>query len=253
MDDLTTTTLGESIAQKLQDFIPDDATCISVKINIPDYDASDNNWVAPAFADINKYLKDSGVDILAISSGIHVNGRNQIPHVHYHFITAHINPPANPSGHRTRWLAKKGNEEANFQGASFKYTRLEPNKPKYQFLSYPLKEGIMLQKRYYQFDGEFMKPEMKKLLLDVGKEIYEQACALILRQMKCQERKQLALRELYDLVHKIQFSSFKQMMAWLDDNYISTLDLEEMPDPKNYKVNCQKIAVKMGILKYSDI
>ena len=42
-------------------------------------------------------------------------------------------------------------------------------------------------------------------------------------------------------------------MEWLDDNYISTLTLEEYPDPRNYKINCQKIAVSLGKLKYSAI
>lgn len=43
------------------------------------------------------------------------------------------------------------------------------------------------------------------------------------------------------------------MMMWLDEEYISKLDLEDMPDPKNYKTNSQKVAVKLGLLRYSQL
>lgn len=154
-----------TVAQVLEEFIPDDATCISVKINIPDFDPSDNNFVPPSFGDIVQYLKDSSVDILACSSGIHLEGRNEIPHVHYHFICNHYNEPSNPSQHRKRWLAKECNSLCNLDNVTFKYQRLEPKKPKYQFLAYPLKEGRVLPKRYYLYDGGFMNKEMRDLLL----------------------------------------------------------------------------------------
>lgn len=244
---------NETLLEKLESLIPEDATCISVKVNIPDYDASDCNFIPPAFSALMAYLKDSGVEVLACSSGLHLNGRNEIPHIHYHIVANHYNEPSNPSQHRKRWLAKKGNEVYDFEDATFKYQRLDVNKPKFQFLAYPLKEGHMLRLKYYLYDGDKMTSEMKKFLLSVGKTIYETQCALRLRQEKCKERKQLALSELYDICKLQPFKSFRDMMVWLDTNYIDTLELEDMPDPKNYKSNCQKIAVKLKILKYSDI
>lgn len=242
-----------SMVDLFENFIPEDATCISVKINIPDYDASDSNFIPPCFPSILRYLKDSGVELLAYSSGIHTEGRKQIPHIHYHFIANHYNEPSNASQHRKRWLGKKGNETDTFEDATFKYQRLEGNKPRFQFLSYPLKEGQTLSSKHYMFDNKPMTKEMKIFLLYIGKTLYAQQTALRLRQDKCQERKQLALKELYEICSQQSFSSFKEMMIWLDVNYIDTLELDDMPDPKNYKTNCQKIAVKLKLLKYSDI
>lgn len=242
-----------SLSEMMEQFIPDDATCISVKINIPDYDPSDNQFIPPNFADIVKYLKDSGVEILACSSGIHLKGRTEIPHIHYHFIANHYNAPSNPSQHRKRWMGKEENKMCSLDDASFKYQNLKKNEPRFQFLAYPLKEGIKVLRRCYIYDGQKMSNEMLDFLLSVGQTIYQTACALRLRQDKCQERKQLALKELFELCKIQTFSNFREMMLWLDKNYIDTLELDDLPDPKNYKTNCQKVAVKLGILKYSDI
>lgn len=148
------------VCELLEQFIPDDATCISVKVNVPDYDPSDSNWAPPALSSIKAYLEDCGLTILALSSGLHINGRREIPHIHYHFITTHTNGPSNPSQHRKRWLAKEDNSIHSFDDAQFKYQPLESNKPKYQFLAYPLKEGRRLIKRCYIYDGKQMDKEM---------------------------------------------------------------------------------------------
>lgn len=239
--------------QKFEEAIPDDATCISVKVNIQDLNVLENCNHYPAYGSVVRYLKDCGVDIIAVSSGLHLNGNRQIPHIHYHFIVNHYNAPSNPSQHRRRWLAKSGNETETFADATFKYQALDPTLPKYQFLAYPLKESKLLKKRNYTFKGEQMSLEMISFLMSVGETIYQTALALRERQDKCTERKQLALKELYEICKTNTFSNYKQMMTWLDTNYIDTLELEEMPDPKNYKVNCQKVAVKLKLLKYSEL
>lgn len=252
--------LGEpniNYPEQLEEVIPDDATCISVKVNLDDGEYSESQFVPPHMSDIIAYLKDSGVEIISSTAGVHLEGRNQIPHIHYHFITSHYNPPSNPSQHRKRWLNKADNSECDLGDATFKYQKIDKKYPVYQFLSYPLKEGKALHPRYYKFIYLFDKQPMEKGMIDflksVGTTIYQTQLALKLKQDKTQERKQLALKELYDICVKQSFSSYSAMMCWLDDNYIAELDLEEMPDPKNYKTNCQKIAVKLGLLKYSQI
>lgn len=241
------------MVQLFEDKIPEDATCISVKVNIPDYDASDNNFTPPAFGSVLRYLKDSGVDIMAYSSGIHLEGRKNVPHIHYHIIANHYNEPSNASQHRKRWLGKQGNETESFNDATFKYQQLDSNKLKFQFLSYPLKEGRTLGSKYYMFDYKPMTKEMKNFLLYIGKTLYATASALRRRQEKCQERKQLAYSELVELVQDKTFSSFKELCEWFDDNYLYKLEWEDIPDPKNYKTNIRKIGMKMRLLKTFDL
>lgn len=247
--------MDENFVQQLEELIPDDATCISVKINIPSYDPSDNNWVPPNYSDIKKYLIDSGVEILASSTGIHLQGRKEIPHIHYHFIAEHYVAPQNPSDHRKRWLRKKDNQECRLpSGLSIKYNSLEANMPKYQFLSYPLKEGRRdIPRRYYTFNGELMSEHMINFLARVGNEIYQSQIALRLRQEKHQERRELAYTELLDMVEHLDFKSFRDLCVWFDENYLFKLDRESIPDPRNYKKNVIRIGIYKRLLTTFEI
>lgn len=240
-------------ATMLENYIPDDATCISVKVNVPDYDSSDVNFVPPGFSSTLAYLKDSGVEILAFTCGLHLEGENKVPHLHYHFVCNHYTGDSNPSQHRKRWLRKKGNHLEDFSDASFMYRPIEPNKPKFQFLSYPMKEGHLLRSKYYMFDGKLMTNDLRNFLLSIGKTIYDTQVALRMRQAKTQQRKQLAYSELVQLVGDRNFASFMELCDWFDENYLYKLDYDDIPDPKNYKNNIRRIGIKKRLIRTFDI
>lgn len=254
------------IAEKIEYSIPDDSICISVKYNL----SSDEKELlereplaSVGFNAINwirEYLLDSKADIVASSVGLHLKGKNHQPHIHYHVIALNAVKPTNPSDHRRRWLNKKSNEGKDFGDLSIKYQKLDVSAPKYGFLSYPLKEGCcpkwaLKSNDFMVLNNRKMTNEEYQFLKDVGVSIYEKQCGLRLRQDKCEERKQLALLTLYVLCdeRKTEFASYKSMVKWLDVNYIVKLDITEYPDPKNYKTNTQKVAVKLGYLLYSDL
>lgn len=239
-------------SEQFEEFIPDDAICVSVKVNL-DEGEYDNKFTPPFYSSIVKYLDDSGVAILASTAGVHLQGKNQVPHIHYHFVCSNFRSPSNPSQHRQRWLSKNGNEIENLGSATFKYQKLDSRYPRFQFLSYPMKEGLLVRDNYYTYDGCKMKKEIRDFLVSVGQTIFQTSQALKLKNDLSVQRKQLALSELYDLCKTQSFPNFKSMLLWLDKNYIQTLDLEDYPDPKNYKTNSQKVAVKLGLLKYSDM
>jgi len=261
MENITLEIEENSLAQQFELDIPDDSMVINVKINfeIAEGEEVENAVRFLGYGDIRKYVTDiPDCKILFSSAGVHLNGESKRPHIHYNFITTPFHPPSNLSQHRSRWLKKQGDPDLYpvdaFSNVSFKFQSLQKNKPKYSVLSYPLKEKHFVNvKGLYIYNDKPMTKEQKTFLVDTGSAIYEKEVGLKLRQDKCEERKKLALSSLYELVSKQSFSTFKEMMLWLDDNYISTLELEDYPDPKNYKVNCQKIAVKLKILKYSDI
>lgn len=241
----------ESFAVQMQEFIPDDATVVTVKWNCDaDYDVSLNRGHYSYFTAVN-YLKDCGVTILASSSGMHLQGENGVPHLHYHFICERFNAPCNPSQHRQRWCNKN---DMDFSDCTFKYQKLKPNTPKYAILSYPYKEGhVCARHEMHTYNNMQMTLPMREFLRQVGESIYQSALALKLRQNLLSARRQLALSELYELVKSESFSSFREMQIWLDSNYIASLQLQDYPDPKHYKTNTQKVAVKLGLLKYSDL
>jgi len=212
------------------------------------------------FADLNKYLSDHEIKIKYSSYGQHLNGENKVPHVHYNLIVEPFNYKKitqNASQHRKRWYDKNIENEIDpdFLKLSFKFhDHLEEKKCKYATLSYPLKEGL-----HYWNDRQVVyknvNKEMFNFLLSVGTDIYNKEVGLHQRQDKCDERKQCALNNLFQLCdeNKMKFGSYREMSIWLDVNYIDKLDIGEYPDPKNYKTNLQKIAVKLKLMKYSEL
>lgn len=237
--------------------IPDDASVIEVKIN--KLDISENAMQGckekVSIYAISQYIKDLGVEILFASFGVHLKGKNKVPHAHWHFITTPLaKKPSNPSQHRQRWENK--NEQLGvFEDHSFIYhTKIDLTKPKYQILSYPLKEGIRADYHQKSFYINLKKQEIDFLEL-IGRSIYDNELALNLRREKCEERKKLALTDLHRICAEniSKFSNFREMCLFLDENFINNLELGDYPDPRNYKTNLQKIAVNLKLLKYSDL
>lgn len=249
------------LPEQFEEFIPDDSMVINVKynFNIEEGDELIDSLRLIPFHDIETYVKDLEVTILFSSVGYHLLGERKQPHIHYHFITTPFHPPSNPSQHRKRW-AKKVDASMDFLNASFKFQSLDGTRPKYQVLSYPLKEGHIINRlrkgdNYYVFNKAPMTKEQIFFLRDVGKSIYDKEQGLKLRQDKCEERKKVALHSLYELceANKNHFNTYREMVVWLEDNYIQKLSLDEKPDINHYRTNCQKIANTLGKLKYCDI
>lgn len=252
LEELPTTSLAEQFEQD----IPEDSMVINFKYNL-DPSANDKDIHAPLL-EMRQYVK-SLTTILFSSAGIHYNGDLKRPHIHYNFITKPFKEPSNRSQHRNRWFDKQDSPNREFKKVTAVFHDvMDKHSCKYAVLSYPLKEGFFTKDEYkqiYIYNGVSMTKEQKLFLKEVGTAIYEKEVGLKQRQEKCEERKKHALTSLRDLCreHKNEFSTYREMLLWLDINYIAKLEIEDYPDPKNYKTNCQKICVSLGKLKYSDI
>jgi len=239
-----------SLAEELSNTIADDYKCISVKINYAKGEYTDNSTPPDEFHSVKAYFNDCKLDIVYSTLGLHLQGENKKPHVHYHCIVRSL-----PSGtfqssnsqHRKRWQAKEGNEMHSFENVSIRFPKKED--PVWQHLAYPFKEGLALKQ------GIYVDKKYYNFLMDYAKNLYQVSLGNRARQEASDERKKTSLLSLAKLCqeHKSEFSNYKEMMIWLDINYIETLELEDYPDPRNYKANCQKICVSLGKLKYSDI
>lgn len=238
---------------------------IAVKLNLNTYSAlqtDEENIGEFPIADVKEYFRDSGIELKYSTIGLHLEGEKKRPHVHFNCIVL-ISPKiyqsitSNASQHRKRWLNKKIKNdepiESSFSNLTFQFNQeLDSGKAKYSTLAYPLKEG------HHAFDRKMFYTGITKpifdILLELGTTIYNKELGLHIRQEKCEERKKNALLELQQICEagKEHFHSLREMVIWLDHNYIDTLDVSAYPDPKNYKTNCQKIAVHLKIAKYSD-
>lgn len=237
--------------EKFRDF--ENYTCISMKINIkgPD-DIPDQISTATSF--MYDYLTHRSKKLYYMTGGIHVLGKSQKPHIHLHWIVDKVKKF--DAMWRKRWLEKeKGNtdDEATLDGCEFKFQEMDGSKPRYSFLSYPLKEGRRLEHRYYRGkDYKIMDPRMLDFLEGVGRRIFDEERALELRQEKSEERKKVALTEIYVLVKDKNFRSFTEMKIWLEDNYLAKLDYDNKPRLSNYRDNLYMIGNSLGLFKYCD-
>jgi len=246
----------QPLCEVLEAAIPDDAWTVSLIFNGVSVTAEKKveQW---EWQLAKQYVESFGT-ILFSSAGLHLNGKAAKPHIHYCFIIDRVlckMPPANPSDHRKRFCTKEGMEPFP-KGVTVQFKKIEPDKPKYSCLSYPLKEGLGLPdtpRLYFAF-GEPMKKEVFKFLKEYGKGIYDVEVANNLRRDKCDERKKNALMAMHEycVAGRSEFDDLRSMRKYLDA-YIQKLELTEKPKFSNYLANCHAIASDLGILKYSDI
>lgn len=245
-----------------EDSIPDDSVVLNLKWNIPVIEENEIMSKIDLYPldQILEYLKNCGLEILYSTMGYHLNGDKKLPHIHHNFICSSLPDKVyklltqNSSLHRSRWFNKKyENYNASvFSQVTYRWhKKIDVESPKYSTLSYPLKEGHGLISQF-PLGYKNISDDCYTFLLSCGTAIYNKEYGLHIRQQKCEERKKNSLIELFDLLKNEKFSTYKEMLKWLDSNYISKLLITEYPDPKNYKTNCQKVGVKLGLINYSD-
>jgi len=141
------------------------------------------------------YLKDSGVETVFSSCGLHINGENKRPHVHYHVICKSLPTgtfQSNNSQHRKRWLAKEGNEVSSFENTSIRFPKKE--NPVWCHLAYPYKENKPI------IAGEKNIKKYKQFLIGYAVNLYEISLGNRAKQEACDERKKTALVSLAKLL-----------------------------------------------------
>lgn len=217
--------------------------------------------VDQVYPGIQKYLTDYGLDIVASSVGIHLQGKRENPHAHYHYLVkikggaAKKNgvKPSNPSNNRKDWLKK--NPGFTLGESEFKYQELDPKKNHHvDMLAYPMKEGIVAARNYYIYKNEIMTDEMYDAMLAYAKSLFAAAQAEKTRKERAAEGSYSVLCDILDIAKmgRNKFTNLQEMREYLDVHYISNLKLNDYPRPNDYKINCQKVAVALGIAKYSE-
>jgi len=240
-------------SQDLTDLITDDCYFISVKVNLTEDQVTSGDLPSSIFS-MRAYLLDWKVDILYSTAGIHLNGENKVPHMHYSIVARNVPQKTfltENARHRNNWLAKDNNHENyNFTNLTVKLTTKRKD-PVWQCLCYPWKENLPVK-----HGAVHLIPHIyEEFLLKYAVDLYQVSLGNHARKDACDARKKVALESLGELCVKNReyFSTYRDMLLWLDTNYIDTLTIDEYPDPRNYKTNCQKIAVSLKILKYSEI
>lgn len=244
----------EDLSLALSQQIESTFRIVEVKINYTKEECEAGIELSPpeSIYAVISYFDDLKLDIVFATAGIHVNGKSQKPHLHWHLIVRSLPTgtfQTENSKHRKRWLAKEGNEDFSFEGVTFRFPK-KMEDPVWQVLSYPYKEGLVCDHKPLQI----IPKEFQKFLIDYAQEVYQVSLGLRARNDASEARRQKALNDLGKLCddNKHMFTTYREMVKWLEINYLKMLPLEEKPTLANYKVNCQKIGNKLGIFDYCD-
>lgn len=241
-------------SEELSSLILEDYTCISCKIN---YAVNEDTEDPPEqLFSLLSYLLDLKLDVVFSTCGKHLNGKNKRPHVHWHLIVKDKLTGTfvtHNSTHRSRWMAKQDNVEFKMDNVSISFPKKKS--PVWQHLAYPYKEGHVVNSPGRKLN--FNVKKYQQFLTEYAVSLYQVSLGNRARDEACAERKKQALLDLEDLCknNQSEFSNYVEMVRWLDTAYIQTLDFYkgEYPSTNNYKINCQQVAVKLGLIKYSDI
>lgn len=246
--------LFEELLTPVEDFL-----CVSFKRNIDYVEGETENYeLADLVTTITSYLRDSKIQVVASTAGLHLLGENKNPHIHYHVIIRSDSISSfnknqtfisNPSKHRKQY---------KLLDVSMKTKPLSAKEPKFQFLSYPYKEGRPISSYtsilISVFDGKKMSQTMIDFLMKIGKTLYDEAQAKNLIRDRSDERKKESFLELLNLGKNSGkvFTTFRELQIWFEENFIDKLPDEEMVDISNYRKNLQKVSVKLKVCKTYD-
>lgn len=241
----------------------DDAMAICVKCNLPEDEEEWEHYISMRWLTIMEYLAHYNYKVYASSGGIHVKGKAETPHFHLHYVLSKTGVktphPSNPSKHRGDWLKRMIKDQVidyTFEDCKFEYyDELDKKKAEYNVISYPLKEGRLLDRTYYRYEGQPMQQEMLDALKQYAIAVYEGEEAKEARRLKSQENSLCRKNDILKCAkeHRELFSNYREMLMTLDVKYINKLPFNEKPRPQEYKVNCQIVAVELGLLAYSEL
>lgn len=244
-------------AKELSDLILPEDGIIEAKYNYKkdEYNTEKPQVIPDVMYSFFQFLEDHNVKIKFSTAGVHLNGENGNPHIHYHIICDGPVPKgefkSNNNQRRNRWCDKKENADHDLSNLSVSIPKKRQD-PVWQVLAYPWKEGNILTKS--NFNTQALK-EYHNFLKEYATTLYQQKLALNARNDACVERKKNKLINLGLLCEKnsSQFNSYSSMLAWLDKNYIDELPLHEKPCYNKYKTDTLAIAVHLKITSYSQI
>lgn len=205
----------------------------------------------------------SNITVYATSYGYHEQGKSEKPHSHLTFITATfpLKPvTCNPTDHRKKWCLKNGKPADFFKGkVSVKIVPLDPSKPRYYPLAYPLKERKRLAESTMFILGKKgrrpMKPEEVMFLEEVGASLFDASKSKDEAREKSDKKQCNQKEELlaFCIKERKNFSNLQEMRVYLDDAYLRKLEFSERPDLQNFKKYCLAVAFELGIFKASDL
>lgn len=232
--------------------IPDDAICVGVLIKCEVKDEEPENFLDEiGFITIRDFLLNTyKCRIIGATCGIHLQGRSQKRHIHYNLIMTNFKPPTNNSKNKKIYMTAEGLDDFCECGykVSFKFEKIKLDAPKYQHLTYPLKEGLEVDRPLVNiWQGVKMKKEMLDFLKSVGQAIFEKEKALNERRDKHDAKIKNQLYDLYLYAKEKKYNSYPEFVKDVDDVYLRKIPFGERPNSRNLVEHIRQVAYELGL------
>lgn len=237
--------------------LPDDAICVGVIIKCakePDEEDDFDYLSEIGFGLIRDFLVSKyKCRMIASVAGVHLQGRCQKRHIHYNFIMTNFKTPTNNSKTKKVYMTDAGLDDFCDRGykTSFKFEKLNLDKPKYMHLCYPLKEGNVVEnakgRDVNMLEGVRMKKEVIEFLKGVGNTIYEQEKALKERREKYETKIKNNRLDLLEFGRSRHFGNMAEFVRAVNDQFIKNMGFSDRPNSRNLAEDVKQVGYELGL------
>jgi len=225
-------------------------TVLSAKANIESWE--DDMTVPQSLYVLREYFTSIG-DIQLSSLGVHLQGKSQVPHWHYHVVVLSSSIPktllSNPSVHRKAWRNKTGKD---FGEASIRVQQMSLTDPVINIMSYPLKERLTFVdgREFLTVSNDGISDAFYQLILDYGNKLFQEA-SLMSERRERHEKKSLTLRqEILDLVEEHKPKTMDEVFELIEDVYLPTKTIDNIPIMHNLDIAITQVCVMKKIISF---
>lgn len=185
-------------------------------------------------------------ELVFATAGQHNQGKNEEPHIHLNIAVSKFKKDSNESRRRKKYLIDTWGVEP--EGLSCKIKNIETVRDLENTLKYCWKEEIQLplpKKRRFLFSEE-----VRLYLMSSAVALFEASKDNARKKDRATAVAKTLLGQIEDIVKNKHFSSYADFKAYVAEQYLSPLEVEEYPDFNNLRKAIEKIAVKKKIVPF---
>lgn len=216
-------------------------TVLSFKWNLSDASAN----LITSLYDYALACNQEEVGVFA-TAGEHRQGKNENPHIHLNVALPKFKKDSNESRRRKKYLQDTWGQEP--EGLTCKVKQIETIRDLENTLKYCWKEELPLPMRN---TSRYVFPEDVRLYLT------QSAVALFEASKDDSRKKERAtavaktlLGQIADIIKDKRFDNYTDFKAYVAEQFLRPLEVEEYPDFNNLRKAIEKMAVKKGIVPF---
>lgn len=180
-----------------------------------------------------------------ISAGQHLQGKNEVPHIHVNVCVPNFKKDSNESRRRNKYFSEV--DETDMTGLTCKVKPIDDISKFEACLKYAWKEKLPV---IVKLPRSVVLPEAVKLfMLESAASLFESSKAEERKRERAGERSKTLSGMIQEIIKNKTFSDYEEYVKFVSEEFYGTLDEDDYVDFVMFKKALQKKAVKTGICK----